>query len=895
MRSAVGEVVGRHSFLLLLIAGLAIRLLLGEVLFRGEGHRTDVERFAGWMASLGAHGPIGPNSDLIIGIYQPGLMLFLWPFGLATQVIAALSGSRPEEVALAAEKIPSIVADLLIAIVLFRAVRGWSGRSAGLLAAGLYLLVPVTWYVSAVWGQVDSIGALLVLVTVVLLIGGHSETAAAASMSAALVKPQFAIVFLVVGAVLLRRHLLRPGSGPVPVFVGLMARLDRSLGGWLTRRQGPERLVSSFAVGLVTAIAIVFPFRYPDLAGISGLPVIADFAGLAQFVRGQADLFPVLTANAFNPWALVGPEPLAASVGHWTRDSIAVLGNLDALTVGAGLFAVASALAVLSVLRRDDRDSILVAITLLAVAVFVLPTRVHERYLFAAFAVAAPLAAVSRHWRAWYLLFGAIALVNLHAVLTLGGQYGSNGVVSLPFGDVARSGWLVALVSVTSGALLVWVVMQMGAAGREARERARGAYRAFDERWPVRDLVPDAGTALLIVLAVSLLLRAAWLTLPQGALIFDEAYYVNAARVVAGIHPVAGAHYADQPLFLDPNTEHPPLGKVLMAGSILLFGDNGLGWRIPSLVAGMVALVALYGVVRAAGGRPWLGVLAVALYSLDVLSFIHGRIGTLDMMSVALLLVGAWLGLKDRWMLAGAALALGTLIKVPGVYGLLAALLWQGLGIWRTFRLRRLSWRDLAPTGALLGAYVFVGLAGLWLLDLRFTTYATPLDHIDHMLNYGFALQGGFNPTGGITSAPWQWLVNDGQFDYLKTSVNTLANGEVIGSRAIIQFRALLNPALLGAAPLAVLFAVWLAWKRGEALVTWGLLWIAANYLPYWELALLSNRITYFYYVLPAVPGLAVLVSAFLIHGRLPRAVVWGFLGVTILAFIAYFPFRQVP
>jgi 4-amino-4-deoxy-L-arabinose transferase-like glycosyltransferase len=892
----VGEGVARRPFLVLMIVGLALRLLLGEVLFRGEGHRTDVERFAGWMASLGAHGPIGPNRDLIIGIYQPGLMLFLWPFGLVTQVIAAVSGSSPAEVALALEKLPSIVADLLIAIVLFRSVRGWSGRSAGLLAAGLYLLIPVTWYVSAVWGQVDSIGALLVLVTLVLLIDGHSEAAVAASVSAALVKPQFAIVFLVVGAVLLRRHLFRRGSGPVPVFVGVLARLDRLLSGWLTRRQGPERLVSSFAVGLVTAIAIVLPFRYPDLAGISGLPVIADFAGLAQFVRGQADLFPVLTANAFNPWALVGSEPLAASVGHWTLDSIAVLGSLDALTVGAALFAAASALAVWSVLRRDDRQSILVAITLLAVAVFVLPTRVHERYLFTAFAVAAPLAAVSRGWRAWYVLLGTAALVNLHAVLTLsGGQYGSNGVASLPFGDAARSGRLVALVSVACGASLVWVVMQMWAARSEAGGRIRAAYRAFDSRWPVRDLVPDAGTVLLIVLAVSLLLRAAWLNLPQGALIFDESYYVNAARVILGLHLTPGAHYADAAPFLDPNSEHPPLGKLFMAGSIALFGDNGIGWRIPSVIAGMVSLGALYGVVRAAGGRPWLGVLAVALYSLDVLSFIHGRIGTLDMMSVAFLLVGAWLGLRGQWVLAGAALALGTLIKVPGVYGLLAALLWQGLGLWRTYRRRPLTWDDFAPTGALVGAYAFVGLGGLWLLDLRFTTYSNPLDHINHMLNYGFALQGAFNPTGGITSAPWHWLVNEGQFDYLKTAVNTIANGNVIGSKTTFQFRALLNPALIGVAPLAFIFAVWLAWKRGEALVTWGLLWIAANYLPYWELALLSNRITYFYYVLPTVPGLAVLVSAFLIHGRLPRAVVWGFLGVTILAFIAYFPFRQVP
>ena len=76
-------------------------------------------------------------------------------------------------------------------------------------------------------------------------------------------------------------------------------------------------------------------------------------------------------------------------------------------------------------------------------------------------------------------------------------------------------------------------------------------------------------------------------------LIFDEAYYVNAARVIDGIHPPPGVSYADAPLHKDPNAEHPQLAKLIIAGGIKVFGDNPWGWRLGSVLFGMIALIAL--------------------------------------------------------------------------------------------------------------------------------------------------------------------------------------------------------------------------------------------------------------------------------------------------------------
>ena len=64
--------------------------------------------------------------------------------------------------------------------------------------------------------------------------------------------------------------------------------------------------------------------------------------------------------------------------------------------VGAVLFGVAALIAYWQIARRDDPEGLLFGALVLAVAFFALPTRVHERYMFPALALAAPL--VLRRW-----------------------------------------------------------------------------------------------------------------------------------------------------------------------------------------------------------------------------------------------------------------------------------------------------------------------------------------------------------------------------------------------------------------------------------------------------------------------------------------------------------------
>jgi 4-amino-4-deoxy-L-arabinose transferase-like glycosyltransferase len=400
-----------------------------------------------------------------------------------------------------------------------------------------------------------------------------------------------------------------------------------------------------------------------------------------------------------------------------------------------------------------------------------------------------------------------------------------------------------------------------------------------------------------IVFVLAFALRVLWLNLPGRSLIFDEAYYVNAARVILGWP--ATSHYVDSTPFLDPNTEHPPLGKLLIAGSMLVFGDNGLGWRLPSVIAGMIALGAVWQIVRTLDRSAWLAVLVVTLTAFDNLTFVHGRIGTLDILVLAPMLVGSLLALRRRWILAGVAMGIALLIKITALYGIGAVLLYllltDGRRWWRS---RKVPLLDLLAPAGFLVVTLGIAVGGLAALDAKFSAFPTPIAHIQRIFGYGVALQApaaSGRCTTEIDSRPWQWIFNECQITYLRIDVNVKSGDKVVQLVPQVDFRGALNPLLAGAIPLAGLFAGWYAWRTRNRLALWAVAWAAANYLPYIALALLTTRIMYLYYALPLVPAIAVAVALLLQRARLPGFVRWGYLVAYALGFAAYFPFRQVP
>ncbi len=421
-------------------------------------------------------------------------------------------------------------------------------------------------------------------------------------------------------------------------------------------------------------------------------------------------------------------------------------------------------------------------------------------------------------------------------------------------------------------------------------------------------------------------------------LIFDESYYVNAARVIDGIEPPVGAPYHGAPKGDDPNAEHPQLAKLVIAGGIELFGDNARGWRIGSVLFGLIAMVALFALVQAAGGGAWLAVGAVGVMALDSLLLVHGRIATLDIYAVAMMLVAATLYLRRHPLLAGLALAVAACMKEVALGLIFVLALLEVLRFvhrrWgpRTTEASAADAEDetvatRAPPAPLAGrsapvpgqaserigaglkpfliflltaAVSFLGL--LWLLDVlvpaydpvNHVTYAgNPFSHVAHMWHYAQLLKSRPGELG-ISSTPWQWLLNERTIDYAKVAVNSLTNGKIVASRATVYFQGAINPFIIFMAIPALFAAVAGAWRKGDGVAALGACWCLGTFLPFAIESQISGRITYLYYMVVVMPGVYLVVTRLFSPPRMPTAATIGWVLALVYGFLNLYPLRTL-
>lgn len=412
---------------------------------------------------------------------------------------------------------------------------------------------------------------------------------------------------------------------------------------------------------------------------------------------------------------------------------------------------------------------------------------------------------------------------------------------------------------------------------------------------------------LVILLFVSTGARAVWLGEPHS-LVSDEVFYVNAARHIASLPSGSDDAYGRAPAGVDPNFEHPPLAKFIIAQSLRLFGNHAFAWRIPSVAMGTVAIAALYWLARSAGSTQWEALGAAGLMAADNMTMVYGRFATLDVFVVCFMIVGIGLYLRDRPWAAGAVIGVGACTKLIGLSAILVVVVIEALrgrdmgnpcpsGKDEDARPRRAAAGRLA---ACTFAAAIVFLVVLAALDHAVTRFPDPVTHTRQMLNYaerttfqleaqarGTWTQGQLAPV----ARPWEWLVNGGTFTLFHKEA--APPGQPGSERRVEVFQARVTPAILWLAVPAWLFAAVQALRRRDPRSILVAAWCSAVF-GILVAVVLRGRITYIYYAVILLPGVYIGIARLVAAFRFRRAATAVYIIVVAGFLVTMFPFRTL-
>jgi hypothetical protein len=270
------------------------------------------------------------------GDYMPLRLLVLRGLSQLVPPLGGVFRADPPSATLLLIKLPGLLSDLATIGLLYAWSRRSSSERAALGIVALYTLAPPVWINVAWWGQVDAFLMLPMLLTITLLDRAGGRWSWLAWAVALLIKPQAIIIAPLLFVATLRRHGTR----------GLLE------GGAL-------------AVGLIAL-------------GCLPLTLAGQGPGLMQAYLGSVGRFPKLTNGAWNLWYLV-------TGGVDTLDFGQGIGPLSFHLLGFALLGVVVLLVCLSLWltpERDDGPLRAEGAAVLALAFFLLPTEIHERYAF---------------------------------------------------------------------------------------------------------------------------------------------------------------------------------------------------------------------------------------------------------------------------------------------------------------------------------------------------------------------------------------------------------------------------------------------------------------------------------------------------------------------------------
>ena len=264
-------------------------------------------------------------------------------------------------------KLPSIFSDIGIGYLIFLIVKTNANKKKALLGSLMWLVNPVIWYNSSVWGQTDSIISFLALLAFYLLSKSKFFLSILVLVISFYIKVSL-LIFLPLYAIYLWKQKIKV-----------------------------SKILLSFATSLVLIALLTLPFS-------KGEPLSWLFELYKTKVLGQQ--LHVITANAFNIWA--------ALTGIHEQPNSKPLLFMSFEMWGSVLFTLSYLPVIYALWKKPNFKMVIWSLAIVSFSSWMLLTNMHERYLYPLFPYLTILTAINSVALSMYILVSAISLLNLY-------------------------------------------------------------------------------------------------------------------------------------------------------------------------------------------------------------------------------------------------------------------------------------------------------------------------------------------------------------------------------------------------------------------------------------------------------------------------------------------------
>ncbi len=369
--------IGKNRLILLsiLLAGFALRILVSPY----YNHTSDIGLWIYWASEIDR---IGFRNFFDIISWTDYLPFYFYILFIIQKLIQVFTITDP-----LIFKMPAILADLGTAYLIYLLTKKWQLNYRFVLPI-IYLFNPAVFGNSAMWGQVDGLGAFLVTLCLYLFLRQKLIMMGAIMSMAILFKPLYLLllpIFLV--AQLKYNH---PNIGLRLTFLYKIFEFKNF-----------RKLLLIIFSTATSAFILVIPFA-KDIFSVPSLILERYSSSLGQYQYASV--------NAFNFWAMMGK--------NFQSDQETFL-NINYHDWGLVIFAaIFGSTLILFLFRKivnffEYHHFLTLGLAISFFSIFIFATRVHERHLLTVFPFLTLLCLQNRVFTSIYIFTSALYVTNL--------------------------------------------------------------------------------------------------------------------------------------------------------------------------------------------------------------------------------------------------------------------------------------------------------------------------------------------------------------------------------------------------------------------------------------------------------------------------------------------------